>query len=84
MYTLGVPQEILAYACLAIPNPSESESNGDSTAGDCRHLRPDEPVQVVLRTTEDDEDADWQRFAAEQFLKGYAPGDEMYDHLPAS
>lgn len=49
-------------------------------------LRPDETVQVVLTTTtgdEVDEDEDWQRFAAEQFLKGYAPGDDIYDQLPA-
>ena len=49
-------------------------------------LRPDETVQVVLKTTkgnEDDEDKDWQQFAAEQFLNGYATGDDIYDQLPA-
>jgi hypothetical protein len=47
-------------------------------------LRPDETVQVVLKTAKgDDEDEDWQRFAAGQFLKGYAPGDDIYDQFPA-
>ena len=48
-------------------------------------LRPDETVQVVvmLKTNDGDEEAEWNRFAAEQFLKGYAPGDDIYDQLPA-
>jgi len=45
-------------------------------------LRPDETVHVVLKTAQDDEDQDWQHLAAEQFLQGYAPGDEIYDDFP--
>ena len=46
------------------------------------HLRPDETVQVVIVSADSDEDADWQRLATEQFLQGYAPGDDIYDQLP--
>jgi hypothetical protein len=46
-------------------------------------LRPDETVHVVLLAGVDAEEADWQRLAFEQFLNGYAPGDDIYDELPA-
>lgn len=48
-----------------------------------RQLQPNEPVRVVLLTGEDDVDADWQALAAEQFMKGYVPGDAIYDQLSA-
>jgi mRNA interferase MazF len=40
-------------------------------------------VHVVLMTGDTEEEADWQRLAAEQFFQGYAPGDDIYDQLPA-
>ena len=49
-----------------------------------RQLKPNEPVRVVLLTGEDEKaDAEWNALAAEQFLKGYAPGDDIYDQLSA-
>ena len=45
-------------------------------------LSPDATVRVVLMAG-DAEEADWQRLAAEQFFQGYAPGDDIYDQLPA-
>jgi hypothetical protein len=45
-------------------------------------LTPDTPVHVVLITGVESEDADWDRLTAEQFLQGYASGDEIYDNLP--
>jgi hypothetical protein len=45
-------------------------------------LHSDETVQVVIVSGQPDEDTDWQRLAAEQFLHGYAPGDEIYDEVP--
>jgi hypothetical protein len=44
-------------------------------------LPPESEVHVVLVTGEND-DADWEHLAAEQFLEGYAPGDDIYDQLP--
>jgi len=46
-------------------------------------LDPNVPVHVVLISGDADEEANWQRLAAEQFLQGYGPGDEIYDRLPA-
>ena len=47
------------------------------------HLDANVPIHVVLTTGESEEDADWQRLATEQFLEGFAPGDDIYDQLPA-
>ena len=44
-------------------------------------LQPSEPVRVVLVTGEKTDDGEWNRMTAEQFLKGYAPGDDVYDQL---
>jgi hypothetical protein len=48
-----------------------------------QQLPPEATVRVLLMIddSEENEDAEWQRFAAEQFLKGYAPGDAIYDEL---
>ena len=45
-----------------------------------RELKPEESIHVVviLRT---DEDRDWARLTAEQFLQGYAESDALYDDL---
>ena len=44
-------------------------------------LNADETVRVILVVPTEDED--WDRLAAEEFLKGYAEGDAIYDELPA-
>lgn len=46
-------------------------------------LGPEATLHVVLMSGDPNEDADWQRLAAEQFFQGYAPGDDIYDQLPA-
>jgi hypothetical protein len=38
-------------------------------------------VMVPEQRSEEEEEAAWKRFAAEQFFKGYAPGDAIYDDL---
>ena len=45
-------------------------------------VRGDEPVRVILLVPDSAEDEDWSRMTAEQFLKGYAEGDTIYDKLP--
>ena len=40
------------------------------------------PVRVILVQPED-EDIEWARGAAEQFLAGFDEGDAIYDDLPA-
>lgn len=39
------------------------------------------PVRVIVLVEESDEERDWLRFGAEQFLKGYAESDAIYDQL---
>lgn len=46
-------------------------------------LGPDVPVHVVLIRADTEEEADWEQLATEQFFKGYSPGDDIYDQLPA-
>ena len=46
-------------------------------------LSPDATVHVVLMAGDANEEADWQRLATAQFFQGYAPGDDIYDQLPA-
>ncbi len=38
-------------------------------------------VMVPEPLSEEEEEAAWKRFGAEQFLKGYAPEDAIYDEL---
>lgn len=38
-------------------------------------------VRVLVLLPDSSEDADWERLTAEQFLKGYADGDAIYDQL---
>lgn len=40
-------------------------------------------VRVLILVAESEEDRDWQRLTDEQFIKGYADGDAIYDQLPA-
>ncbi|MHB1424121.1 MAG: hypothetical protein ACYC3I_13170 [Gemmataceae bacterium] len=38
-------------------------------------------VRVLVFLPDSSEDADWERLTAEQFLKGYAESDAIYDQL---
>ncbi|HEY7157720.1 MAG TPA: hypothetical protein VH575_27435 [Gemmataceae bacterium] len=38
-------------------------------------------VRVLVLVPDSSEDADWERLTAEQFLKGYADSDAIYDEL---
>ncbi|MEN6423120.1 MAG: hypothetical protein ABFD76_14365 [Smithella sp.] len=42
-------------------------------------LKPNSKVRVMLML--EDEEAEWSRMAANQFLKGYADKDAAYDNL---
>ncbi len=46
-------------------------------------IGPAQPLRVVLLIPELDEDTDWVHLTADQFLKGYADSDAVYDELPA-
>jgi hypothetical protein len=46
-------------------------------------LRPEQSVRVILLVPEVGEDQEWARLTAEQFVRGYADGDAIYDELPA-
>jgi hypothetical protein len=65
----------------------ETNLNPDRTltvpADVAAQLDPSATVHVVLITGDIEEDADWQRLVTEQFFQGYAPGDDIYDQLPA-
>ncbi len=40
-------------------------------------------VKVILLIPDSDEDQEWVRLTAKQFLKGYAASDAIYDKLSA-
>ena len=39
----------------------------------------EELVRVIVLLPDDADEADWQRFTNEQFLRGYSEGDSAYD-----
>jgi hypothetical protein len=39
-------------------------------------------IRVILLVPEAAEDRDWTDLSLEQFVKGYAPSDAIYDELP--
>ncbi len=42
----------------------------------------DSPVRIILLLPDEkSEDADWNRLATEQLLKGYAESDSIYDNV---
>lgn len=42
----------------------------------------DAPLRIILLLPEErSEDSDWNRLTAEQFLKGYAESDSIYDNV---
>ena len=46
-------------------------------------LQEKEMLRVVVIVSGQDEDEPWTDLTTEQFLRGYAPGDVIYDDLPA-
>jgi hypothetical protein len=46
-----------------------------------RELEPEQAVHVIVVVPEPDENQEWVRITAEQFLKGYADSDAIYDNL---
>ncbi len=46
-------------------------------------IRTEGPLRVMLLLAETEENDDWARLTAEQFLKGYDPSDAIDDDLPA-
>lgn len=44
-------------------------------------LQSQQAVHVILLVPESPEDAAWQELTTEQFLKGYAESDAIYDQL---
>ncbi|MBI1929494.1 hypothetical protein HYR99_35270 [Candidatus Poribacteria bacterium] len=45
-------------------------------------IQQEQPIQVLFLIPESTEDQDWAHLTAEQFLKGYAESDAIYDELP--
>jgi hypothetical protein len=43
----------------------------------------EQSLRVILLVPDSTEDKDWAHLTAEQFLKGYADSDAIYDELPA-
>lgn len=48
-----------------------------------RQVPRERPLRVIVLFSDQDEGREWERFTAEEFLKGYAEGDAIYDQLPA-
>ena len=46
-------------------------------------IEKEQSVRVILLIPVSGEDQDWAHFTAEQFLKGYAKSDAIYDELSA-
>ena len=44
-------------------------------------IDPDKPVRVTLQVPDGDEEVQWAELTQEQFLKGYADSDAIYDNL---
>jgi hypothetical protein len=43
----------------------------------------DEPLRVLVLIPDGDDERDWERLTAEEFAKGYADSDAIYDQLSA-
>jgi hypothetical protein len=63
----------------ATPNPEGTLSLPKEVAA---QLPVGQPVRILVLVEDADEEQDWSRLTAEQFLAGYAPEDAIYDHLP--
>jgi hypothetical protein len=44
-------------------------------------LPPGRPLRVLLLVDDSEDERDWVRMATEEFLKGYAESDAIYDEL---
>ena len=62
----------------AVLNPDRTLAVPEEVAA---QVRPGEKVRVVLVVPEAAEDREWAELTADQFLKGYAEGDAVYDQL---
>lgn len=69
MKTLEFDAQISPDSTLKVPGAFSSQ------------IEAGQPVHVVLLVPESGEDQDWSRLTAEQFLKGYADSDAIYDDL---
>jgi hypothetical protein len=45
------------------------------------HLEKDQAVRVIMLVPEEDEMREWAKLTTDQFLKGYAESDAIYDEL---
>jgi hypothetical protein len=45
-------------------------------------LPKEESIRVLVLMEDSEDDADWSRFTAMEFLKGYGESDAIYDDLP--
>lgn len=46
-----------------------------------RQFPRERPLRVLILVPGEDEDREWEQFTAEEFAKGYADGDAIYDQL---
>ena len=46
-------------------------------------ISPDQRIRVILLVPDEKEDSAWANLTSEQFLKGYAASDSIYDKLSA-
>jgi hypothetical protein len=46
-------------------------------------IQKDQPIRVILLISESTDDHQWANLTAEQFMKGYADSDAIYDQLSA-
>ncbi|MGH7172170.1 MAG: hypothetical protein ACRELG_17990 [Gemmataceae bacterium] len=63
----------------------ETQVNPDHTlpipASIAAEIPSGQTVRILVLVPDSSEDADWARLTAEQFLKGYADSDAIYDQL---
>jgi len=59
-------------------NPGNTLTVPEAIAG---QLQAQQSVRVILLVSDREEERDWLRFGNEQFLKGYAESDAIYDQL---
>jgi hypothetical protein len=65
----------------------QSQINPDATLSVppevARQLSPEQPLRVLLLMPEDVDAGECDRLAAQEFLRGYAESDSVYDDLSA-
>ena len=64
-----------------------AELNADDTlivpADVAAHVERGQPLRVILILPESADEREWKELVADQFLKGYAESDAIYDDVPA-